>query len=186
MQSLVADRNISTQLSKPCTLFIDGEYWSEYSILERYSTHYIVEHFGIDKNNVSMIKKGVLESGKKTSLDDYNQLLNFIKNNDVSTKDNYDYVCERIDIQSLIDYYSTQIYLNNVDFSYRKNVQIWRSETKTDNPYEDGTENILTDAEFYEFKNVNENKPNACIYSKDDITIKGNVGVRARPHCRTG
>ena len=138
LQSLVADRNISTQLSKPCTLFIDGEYWAEYSILERYSTHYIEEHFGIDKNNVSMIKNNWIESGKKESFDDYNQLLNFIENNDISIKDNYDYVCERIDIQSLIDYYSTQIYLNNVDFSYRKNVQIWRSETKTDNPYEDG------------------------------------------------
>ncbi|ADU75796.1 lamin tail-like protein [Acetivibrio thermocellus AD2] len=138
LQSLVGDRNVSTQLAKPCILFIDGEYWGEYQILERYSTHYIEEHFGVNRDYVSMVKAGKLESGSETSLNDYNNLLAFIKNNDMSEKENYDYVCERIDIQSLIDCYCSQIYLNNVDFAYNKNVQIWRTETKSNNPYEDG------------------------------------------------
>lgn len=137
LQSLVADRNITTQLSKPCTLFVDGEYWGEYQILERYSTHYIEEHFGINKDNVSMVKAGMLESGEEICLKDYNELLTFISKYDMSVKDNYNYVCEKVDIQSLIDYYCTQIYLNNLDFSYKKNVQIWRSETKSSNPYDD-------------------------------------------------
>lgn len=138
LQSLVADRNISTQLAKPCSLFIDGEYWGEYHILEKYSTYYIEEHFGVNKDNVCMIKAGKLEAGKQDCLNDYIELLNFIKNYDMSVKENYDYVCENIDIQSLIDYYCTQIYLNNNDFSYQANVEIWRSITKSNNPYEDG------------------------------------------------
>lgn len=138
LQSLVADRNLCTQLAKPCVLFINGEYWGYYQIIERYSTHYFEEHFGLNKDSISMIKAGSFEAGNETSLNDYKELLAFIRDYDMSVQENYNYVCENVDIQSLIDCYSTQIYLNNVDFSYRKNVQIWRSETKSSKPYEDG------------------------------------------------
>lgn len=137
LQSLVADRNISTQLAKLCALFIDGEYWGDYQIMEKYSVHYIEEHYKIDKDNVSILKRGQLEAGNEECVKDYNELLSFIKNHDLSVKENYDYVCERADIQSLVDFYCTQIYINNIDFSYRQNVQIWRSEAKSSNPYED-------------------------------------------------
>ena len=138
LQSLVSDRNISTQLAKPCTLFIDGEYWGKYHMLEKYGTHYIKEHFGINRDNVSMIKNGKIESGDETCLRDYDELLTFMGEFDMSIKEYYNYVCERVDIQSLIDYYCTQIYLSNLDFSYKQNVQMWRTETKSSNPYEDG------------------------------------------------
>lgn len=36
-----------------------------------------------------------------------------------------------------------------------------------------GTVNSLEDAEIYQFANPAETKPNACIYSSDDLTIKG-------------
>ncbi len=36
-----------------------------------------------------------------------------------------------------------------------------------------GTVNTLTDASEYVFKNAGDTKPNACIYSADDLTIKG-------------
>jgi len=138
LQSLVADRDISTQLAKPCVLFIDGEYWGEYYLMERYSTHYIEEHFGVNKDNVSIIKDRSLDAGEQVCLDDYNKLLEFLKSHNLSIKENYDYVCEQIDIKSLIDYYCTQIYLGNTDFAYYNNIALWRSTTKTTTPYEDG------------------------------------------------
>ena len=36
-----------------------------------------------------------------------------------------------------------------------------------------GSVNTLTDATLYQFANPAEDKPNACIYSSDDLTIKG-------------
>jgi len=48
--------------------FIDGEYWGEYQILERYSTHYIEEHFGVDKDNVSIIKMICLNQENRLAL----------------------------------------------------------------------------------------------------------------------
>lgn len=37
----------------------------------------------------------------------------------------------------------------------------------------DGSVNSLTDASIYQFANPGDDKPNACIYSADDLTIKG-------------
>jgi len=157
LQSLVSDRNISTQLFKPCILFIDGEYWGEYHILEKYTTRYVEEHYGVNKDNISMIKAGNLETGKESSLIDYRELLSFLNNYDMSINENYNKVCNYIDIQSLIDYYCTQIYLNNIDFSYKKNVQIWRAESKSNNPYEDGKWRwMLYDLDFCIDKKVND------------------------------
>ena len=36
-----------------------------------------------------------------------------------------------------------------------------------------GSVNTLTDATLYQYANPAEDKPNACIYSSDDMTIKG-------------
>jgi len=80
--------------------FYRREYWGEYQILERYSTHYIEEHFGVDKDNVSIIKNDMLESGEQTCFDDYKNLLSFMANYDLSVEENYNYVCEQIDIKA--------------------------------------------------------------------------------------
>lgn len=38
----------------------------------------------------------------------------------------------------------------------------------------DGTVNRLSDAAVYQYPDANTDKPNACLYSSDDLTIKGN------------
>jgi len=53
----------------------------------------------------------MLESGEQTCFDDYKNLLSFMANYDLSVEENYNYVCEQIDIKSLIDLYCIQIYL---------------------------------------------------------------------------
>jgi len=50
----------------------------------------------------------------------------------------------------------------------------------------DGKDNVLTDAEFYEFEDPQDNKPNACIYSRDDITIKGNGNLTVNADFNNG
>lgn len=65
--------------------------------------------------------------------------------------------------------------LDGVNITNTKSAPIYiKSAEKVKIELADGKENVLTDAEFYEFENPQDNKPNACIYSRDDITIKGN------------
>jgi len=42
----------------------------------------------------------MLESGEQTCFDDYKNLLSFMANYDLSVEENYNYVCEQIDIKA--------------------------------------------------------------------------------------
>jgi len=59
------------------------------------------------------------------------------RENDLSVEENYKRVCNCIDIQSFIDYYSFEVYIANCD-SIANNLAMWRSISVTDEPYRDG------------------------------------------------
>lgn len=49
-----------------------------------------------------------------------------------------------------------------------------------------GSVNTLTDATLYQFANPAEDKPNACIYSSDDLTIKGTGTLNVNGNYKNG
>lgn len=50
----------------------------------------------------------------------------------------------------------------------------------------DGTENIFTDGTDYASEEENASTPNACIYSKDDLTINGGGALTVNGNCNNG
>lgn len=138
IQSLVKDRNVTVQEYEQCVLFINGEYWNTYSVMQKYTDDYIEDKYNIDKDDVIIMKDGKVEAGKSTDHIYYDNLVNFIKTNSMEVAENYEKFCSMVDIESLIDYYSVQLYTNNFDFSYRKNYVIWRTKTNTGSEYKDG------------------------------------------------
>lgn len=67
----------------------------------------------------------------------YNEILDFVANNDLTVSENYEYICDKIDIQSYIDYFCFQVYTANCD-SIANNFARWRCINTSDKPYEDG------------------------------------------------
>lgn len=148
-QSLVADRDMATQATSECILFIDGEFWGIYQLMEKYNTDYFKSHYGIKKNDVAYIKNNSLEDGTDQDLNDWNSLLSEISRNDMSIDANYQQVCEKLDIQSYIDYFAAQIYWGNHDWP-SNNTGVWRADTvDPENPYADGKwRMVLFDTEY--------------------------------------
>lgn len=138
LQSLVSDRKVGIQNQKLVKLFIDGEFWGIYALMEKYDEEYFSEHYGVHPDNVVSIKNSNIDVGESTDIRLYNELVNFIVNTDFSIDKNYDSLLEKIDIQSLVDLYVTQIYMSNIDFSFTKNVFIWRTRHPEDSLYGDG------------------------------------------------
>lgn len=138
IQSLVADRSVTIQEYEQCILFINGEYWNTYSIMQKYTDDFIEDEYNIDKDNVIIVKDGVLEAGSDSDFTYYQNLINYIKNTDLSIPENYNKFCDMVDVQSLIDFYTVQLYTNNFDFSYRKNYVLWRTRSDNGSGYSDG------------------------------------------------
>lgn len=61
---MLTDKNFTTQCSKPCMLYLNGEYWGLYNLTEKYSDKYIEEKFGVDNNNVIVYKDLEIDEGE--------------------------------------------------------------------------------------------------------------------------
>ena len=148
-QSLVTDRAMTTQATSECILFIDGEFWGIYQLMEKYNSDYFKSHYGIKKNDVCFIKNGSLEDGNDQDLSEWNNLLGNLSRVDMTLDENYQRACAELDMQSFIDYFAAQIYWANHDWP-NNNTGVWRSNAvDPENPYADGKwRMVLFDTEY--------------------------------------
>lgn len=126
-QTLVQDRDFETQQSIPCVVFLDGEYWGMYTLTEDYSDSYFAYNYEIDKKNVITIKTGELDEGEENDMALFEEMYDFITQNDMTLESNYDKAKEYLDIESFIDYCSLQFYIDNQDgINLNHNWGMWR------------------------------------------------------------
>ena len=149
LQTCVLDRNFSTQASVPCIAFINGEYWGIYTMQEDYNDDYAQSHFGVDKDNVVMIKPDTendnapkIEEGTEEDVTLWNDFVSYVKDSskDFSKKADYEEISEMIDLDSFADYVAVETYISNEDWS-GKNWEVWRTrtiDTETGGKYSDG------------------------------------------------
>lgn len=125
-----AQLDVATMKMFPCALFLNGEYWGVYYATESYNASYISDRYGVTENNVIIVKKSdqvmEIEDGNTADANLYDEMKNFIINNDMQDGDAYQKACEMIDIDSFVDYYAMQIYIGNHDWP-EKNEAVWRA-----------------------------------------------------------
>ncbi|MDE5558152.1 MAG: CotH kinase family protein [Ruminococcus sp.] len=148
-QTIVSDRDFLTQRMESCIVFINGEFWGRYEITERIDDDFVDAHFDVGKNNVCIIKNEKLEVGNEETLNEWSNLVCWIRSTDFSIEENYSQLCEKVDMQSFMDYVSAEIYFNNIDWGYN-NTAMWKSSVvDSTNPYADGKWRfILFDTEY--------------------------------------
>ena len=132
---------METAANMPVIAFINGEYWGVYTLNEEYTDKYIQYHYGIDDNNVIMVKTGELEEGEESDYDLFLEMYDFIAWEDLEAPEVYAKACEMIDVGSFADYFAMQFYIVNEDgFEKNNNWQMWRvREADTSvHPYADG------------------------------------------------
>ena len=139
-QKLIADReDITTQNMTCCAVFLNGEYWGMYEITEKLSDYFIESNYGIEKENVAMIKNGELEEGDISELDSFYAFTDKYSKLDLTDQANYQAVCDYIDIDSFIEHYAAGLYLGTYDWP-NYNYAVWRNTGASiaGNPYSDG------------------------------------------------
>lgn len=138
LQYLAAGRKVSTQTSRPCVVFLNGEYWGLYNIRERYKEEYFKNHYGINEGNIWMLDAGAMSIGSYDAWNAFDEVTKFISENDMTVSENYEKACELLDIESLIDFYCINLYIDNTDMAFDKNMGVWRSIQIGDHEFEDG------------------------------------------------
>lgn len=132
----VKNLNASTMNYEPYVLFLNGEYWGIYWLNEKYNAQYIGYYYDVDCDNVIMIKEGGLEEGEDDKY--YYKMVDFCSNSNVTETENYQKVCELIDMESYLDYYAVMLYLGRRDDWPSGNYAVWRVKKTEKGPFGDG------------------------------------------------
>ncbi|MBD5486436.1 MAG: hypothetical protein HDR18_13115 [Lachnospiraceae bacterium] len=137
LEEAARGRDISIQDSKPCVVFLNGEYWGIYNIRERYNAEYLAAHYGLDPEGIMLIKAGNALTVPDETMTAYKYMLDVITECDLHYDDTYALACDLVDIQSLIDYCCINLYLDNRDVAFGYNTALWRT-TQEGTSYSDG------------------------------------------------
>ncbi len=129
--------SVSVQRSKPCVVFLNGEYWGIYNIRERYDEEYVGTRFQIDPDKVMLVKAGNAATDLEGTAEAYQYMLDVITECDLVYEDTYALASGLADMQSLIDYCCINLYLDNRDVAFGYNTAMWRS-VQEGTPYSDG------------------------------------------------
>ncbi len=128
IQEMVSTRDFETQDSEPVVVFINGEYWGCYTLVEDYSGEYIENNYGISEDNVIIVKNGKIEEGFEEDMPSFYEMEEFIMGNDMSIPANYSVACDMLDMESFASYCALNIYICNKDsiFVNDNNWEMWR------------------------------------------------------------
>ena len=116
--------NVESLETRPCTVYINGEYWGIYYLEEKPDERYLENHFSSDAENYNIMGNWVnlIVSG---SSDNFIQMMTWLNNSDISVQENYYQLCEKIDIECFIDYFILEIFLSNYDWP-TNNMRCWQ------------------------------------------------------------
>ncbi len=162
-QSLIGEMDCSTQKSRPCVVYLNGEYWGLYVLQEDYTNDYMEDYYGVNKDDVVIYKgdaealklgykldEGDLPEGVTDERYYFNDLLNFFKTHrNLKSDDDYNEFSKLVDPQSVMDYFAVQCWIDNKWDWPGKNWSMWKTTTSdSSNEYGDGRWRLM----FYDIE----------------------------------
>lgn len=126
MQSLMKNTHVDIQDNRQAVVFINGEYWGIHNIRERFDENYLVNKYHLPVDSLSILElNGTVVYGEKHSATHFEELIDFVKKNDLSKPKNYQFISDRIDVQSFQDFIISNVFFCNSDWP-NNNVKFWR------------------------------------------------------------
>ncbi len=114
-----------SQKYKYVAMYLNGEYWGLYAIRERHSPEHYAAYMDVPASTVHTVRYCIDE---KNSL---NRLYQFLGWRNLKTKENYDYACTVLDMESFADWIIFESYVSNIDINgniryyYCSEDQLW-------------------------------------------------------------
>lgn len=186
-QDMSKTLDCATKASRPCVVYINGEYWGLYVLEEDYSDDYFEDHFGVEKDNVIVYKgdaetyasgykldEGELPEGVNDEGYYFKELTDFFKKHkSLAAQEDYDEFAKLVDVDSVRDYFLSEVWINNKWDWPGKNWSMWKtSEVDEENEYADGRWRLMFyDMEFGGVSGVSDARTNTV--KEDNYKKKG-------------
>lgn len=131
-QTLVKDRmDLDLQSYTPAVLFLNGSYWGIHNIREKIDEEYIEANYNLLPDGIDFLYHfdGKIRASRGSN-EHYDALMEFMKTNDMSLPENYQYIKTQMDVDQYMNYQIIQHYIANVAW-LAENTKLWRPRTGT-------------------------------------------------------
>lgn len=143
MHELCRDLEFTTMRFEPYVMFLDGEYWGVYWLINKYDDNYLNHYYGVDRDNVIVVKHSPdmdprVTDGEEDDLELYNEMREYCTNSDLTIEENFRKVFdEYLDYESTLDYYAAFFYVSRYFDWPVANYAMWRSRSADNDKYSD-------------------------------------------------
>ncbi|MFT5820587.1 MAG: hypothetical protein ACI8ZM_001832 [Crocinitomix sp.] len=110
---------------RPVVLYLNGNYWGIHNMREKVGRYYLESNYGVDPDSVNLLERESLNvvTGEAT---DFIALKNYAIASDLAIESHYNWVADRLDINSFVDYFIIELYSNNRDWP-NNNLKVWNA-----------------------------------------------------------
>lgn len=121
--SLADNLNIDHLRYRPAVVYINGDFWGIQNIREKVNEHFVAANHDLVSSNIDLLEvNGTAIHGTNT---DYNNLLDYLENQDINDPIVHNAIEQWIDIESYMSYQAFQIIIDNRDWP-GNNIKYWR------------------------------------------------------------
>ncbi|MBL7112988.1 MAG: CotH kinase family protein, partial [Bacteroidales bacterium] len=118
--------DVDYQSYQPAVIYLNGEYWGILNIRDKHNEDYCEVHYGVDRDSIDIIKHNEAVVGDDVL---YNEMMDFMEDNNFSGDELYHQAESMIDIEEFINYMIAEIYSCNIDWP-GNNYRLWRPKTE--------------------------------------------------------
>lgn len=124
--------------SQPCVVYLNGEYYGIFDLMENYSSYNIAKIHGINDKNIVNERIGISEKRTFPAIG-----LTKVLNTDLTKEENTKKLEDLVDIDQMLYFYAFETMINNIDWPHN-NIKVWNTSKKEkNNPYTDGRYRFL-------------------------------------------
>ncbi len=108
----------------PAVVFVNGHYLGIHNIREKVGVDYIEANYR-EEGEINILENDYLSvlNGSATS---FNKIVNYVNSHGLNNEANYKWVAERLDVNSMVDYFIAELFIYNRDWP-SNNVKLWNS-----------------------------------------------------------
>ena len=126
VMKLASDRDVATHGAIRTNVFVNGEFYLQTSLIEKYDENFFSQHYGVDENKVWVVNGKDLDADTEANRE-WKKIYDFLEDNDLSNDAAYEAFGNIIDIQSYIDFLCIRTYIDDSDFNEKKNFYAWKT-----------------------------------------------------------
>ena len=123
-QKIAKELNVESLDTRPCVVYLNGEYWGIYYLQEKADERYLENHFNSESNNYNIMEDW-FDKVNFGNPENFVRMMSWIRNSDISQRENYESLCQMIDIDCFIDYFALELFIDNYDWP-ANNMKCWQ------------------------------------------------------------